>query len=77
MKIINLTSHVLFQTDADFVLMDPLVSPPSRDLPRILVNCFLGRLRDYQSLVLGGNGFPPDPLQPAQNFLSVDVDHQC
>jgi hypothetical protein len=30
-------------------------------------------LRDSQSLVLGGNGFPPDPLQPSQNFLSVDV----
>ena len=30
-------------------------------------------LRDSQSLVLGGNGFPPDPLQPSQNFLSVHV----
>jgi hypothetical protein len=75
MKILNHT--FLFQTVRDFVLTDPLVSPPSRDLPRILVNCFLGRLRDYQSLVLGGIGFPPDPLQPAQNFLSVDVGHQC
>ena len=39
-----------------------------------LVNYFLGHLRDSQSLMLGGNGFPPDPLQPQQNFLSVDVE---
>ncbi len=32
-----------------------------------------------KSLVLGGIGFPPDPLQLKQNFLAVNVvmGHQC
>ena len=40
---------------------------------------FTQALRDSQSLVLGGNGFPPDPLQPQQNLLLVDLvmGHQC
>jgi hypothetical protein len=71
-------TRFLFQTVRDFVLLDPLVSPPSRDLPRILVNCFLGCLRDSQSLVLGGNGFPPDPLPPRSSELPLSWHgHQC
>jgi len=77
MKIINPTSHVLFQTDRDFVLMDPLVSPPSRDLPRILVNCFLGRLRDCQSPSARREWLPARSTSTTQNFLREMSSEDC
>jgi hypothetical protein len=76
MKTLNPHPTFHFRTCGDFVLCDPLLSPPSRSDSENLVY-FLGRLKD---LVPNdrrdwrcGNFLPPDPLQPHQNFLSVHV----
>jgi len=45
MKTLKFTSHVSLQTDGDFILFNPYLSPPSRYDSDNLVNYFLGHLR--------------------------------